>query len=53
MSARIIIYLLCEQLGKSFWEEWDNIKNEIYNDEVVKTYAFPELEKWRKEEKGS
>ena len=49
IPARVIIYLLCEQENKNFWKEWETVKEEVYHDEKIKSYASPELEKWRKE----
>ena len=49
IPARVIIYLLCEQEDKNFWKEWGTVKEDVYHDEKMKSYASPELEKWRKE----
>ena len=49
MPARVLVYLMCELLGKSFWKEWAEFRSDIYKDEVVKKYASEELEKYREE----
>lgn len=49
IPARVIIYLLCEHENKNFWKEWETVKEEVYHDEKIKSYASPELEKLRKE----
>ena len=49
IPARVFMYLLCEKIGKPFWEEWDDIRAEVYCDEKMKSYASSDLEKWRKE----
>lgn len=49
LPARVIVYLLCEQLEKPFWEEWKQLKEHVYDDQQMKKYISPELEKVRKE----
>lgn len=47
IPARVIVYLLCEQLEMPFWKEWNSCLENIYRDEKRKQYASHELESFR------
>ncbi len=49
MPARVFLYLISEQLKKSFWTEWIRLKDEVYKDEHPKKYASDDLIKLRNE----
>ena len=44
----MIAFLTTEILGKNFWKEWKLIKEKIYHDEEIKSYAAPEIVVFRR-----
>jgi hypothetical protein len=50
MPARVFVYLTNENIeGHDFWKEWEKLKDSVYHDEKMKTYASDEIVKWREE----
>lgn len=51
MPARVLFYLAAELKGKEFWSLWKKLKDSVYRDEEMKSYASEELTAWREEER--
>lgn len=49
MSARVFLYLFCEQEKILFWKRWFDIKPDVYKDEQKKKYASEEIENFRRQ----
>ncbi len=47
LPARVITYLSSEYCEDNFWEQWKDVYNNVYHDEISKVYASEELEKER------
>lgn len=48
LPARVIAYLTAEIRRLDFWKLWKEMHETVYHDEVLKQYAFEELEKeWK------
>lgn len=48
LPARVIVYLTCEIKKLYFWEEWEELYQEVYHDEHMPKYASEELAARRK-----
>lgn len=48
LPARVLAYLTAELTGRRFWEDWKEIYNKAYHDEVMKKYVSDEQEAWRR-----
>lgn len=43
LPAHLVAFLTTELLEKDFWKEWKTLRKRVYHDEIVKTYATPEV----------
>lgn len=49
LPARVIVYLTAELTGNEFWACWNDLKHEVYHDEVMRQYESDEIKKTRME----
>lgn len=49
IAARVFVYLSAEILSFSFWEEWENIYKDVYDDEITPNYVSDKVLKTRKQ----
>jgi hypothetical protein len=47
MPARVFVYLTAEKKNKNFWTEWEQLKDAVYHDEIMKQYADRQLTELR------
>lgn len=43
LPAHLVAFLTTELLEKDFWKEWETLRERVYHDEIIKTYATPEV----------
>ena len=52
LPARVIIYLTAEIKNFAFWEVWRELKEDVYQDEQMKSYVPEELDLWRRQKRA-
>lgn len=53
VAARVFVYLSAEILKFSFWDEWKDVHETVYSDEVIPNYVANSVAEKRKEGRSS
>ncbi len=49
LPARVFVFLAAKQKGLNFWKLWKDLREQVYQDQEMKSYAGESLEKTRRE----